>query len=185
MMVKSKMTAIASMLLGIAVLAAACTTGTPVSDEAKAPQPEPTQIVAVGSSIDKPVPLGYDIMLQEVVLSVRQIVRPANDLLSAAVSPLENGKEYLFINIINQCVKAGTVPCFSGDSDFRLLDSAGNAVLPEPTLAGVDGLYSFQEFSIGSSNKGFLAFVVDHDQSYPIMTFMQFDGSQVYLSLAQ
>lgn len=171
------------LVVSIALLASGC--GSPA--EAKAPaalEPTPT-LVAVGASIDKPVPYGYDIILEEIVLRVDEIIRSDSTVLTDqdGNSVLEEGQEFLLIRITSQCVKPGQDLCFVGPSDFQVFDSAGAVLTAENDLAGLNELYTAAEFGSGTSKKGLLAFKIQQGEEYPIMSFTQFNGSQVFLSL--
>jgi len=174
------------LLVGIIILMSACGGKNPVGDSVQELEPSPT-LVIVGSTMDKPVPYGYDIMLPEIVISVNEVNRPANGIVagSSGETPApENGQEYFLIKINNQCVKPGVDNCFGGFSDYQLLDANGNVVLPESSVSGLEGFFTFEEFSSGTSNQGYPAFLVDQDMEYPFLTYNTFHGTSVYLSLA-
>lgn len=172
-------------LAGILLVMTACRGNSPANDPARDLKPTPT-LVAVGSTMEKPVPYGYDIILQDIVITLNGLERPANEIVAekSAVTPTpENGQEYFLIKINNQCVKPGQVKCFVGFSDYQLMDSMGNFVNPEDSVSGMDGFFTFEEFSSGTSNKGYLAFLVNQDVEYPLLTYKTFLGTSVYLSL--
>ena len=182
---KIKLTTIAIALAGILIMTTACADQSSSGDLGNAPEPTPT-LVVVGSIIDKPVPYGYDIILENIVISLGDIVRPADELVTNGSENNPDpaaGQEYLLLKVTNQCVRMGFDNCYVNFSDYQIIDSAGNGINPINTVSGIDGLYKFQEFSNASSNKGYLVFLVDQNESYQIMTYNTFFGSTVYLSL--
>lgn len=185
-MEKISLTKITTALVGIIVLTSACVGNKPAQDLANAPEPTPT-LIAVGSTMDKPVPLGYDIILEDIVISLSEINRPANGIVAESDKETptpENGQEYLLVRITNQCVIPGLENCFIGNSDYQLIDTSGNLVIPVSSLSGAEGFFTFGEFSSGTSNKGYLAFLVDKDVDYTFLTYQTFQGDNVYLALA-
>ena len=173
-------------LIGILLLMTACSGSSPTDDSAQAIEPTPT-LVVVGSTIDKPVPFGYDIILKNIVISVNEINRPANEIVagSSGEPPVPvSGQEFLLIRITNQCISTETPTCFVGQTDFQLLDAAGKTVAPVIETSSADGFYAYEEFPRSTSNKGYLTFLVEKDVDYPILTYNSFQKSTVYMSLA-
>jgi hypothetical protein len=172
-------------LVSIALLASAC--GSPAQAKAPAAALEPTPtLVAVGAAIDKPVPYGYDIILQEIVLRIDEIIRSDSTVLTDqdGNSVLDNGQEFLLLRITSQCVKPGQDLCFVSPADYQIFDSSGNPLTAESGLTGLNELYTTAEFGSGTSKKGLLAFKVQKGDEYPILSYTQFNGSQVFLSLS-
>lgn len=177
----------AAALFVILVFLTACAGQEPVQDAAAAAAPTPT-LIAVGGSLTKPVPFGYDIILDEMVIRLSQLVRPGDDLIRAGGedNPLPGqGQEYLLLQITNQCIRMGQDQCYVSSFDFQILDAAGNGLHPLDNLSGVEGLYSYKEFANGSSNRGFLVFLVDQAGEYQTLAYKAFHGETVYLSLVQ
>jgi hypothetical protein len=184
-MAKKNLLKITLALVGIIVFMTACTGGSQSADTAQQVPPTPT-LVVVGSTIEKPVPFGYDIILKNIVISINEINRASDDLITqsgAEIPTPSSGQEYLLIRITNQCIATETATCFVGHRDFFLMDSDGNAVSPLSEVSGAEGFYTYEEFSRGTSNRGFLAFLVEKDVDYPILTYNSFTKGSVYLSL--
>lgn len=173
-------------LAGILLVMAACTGGSQVEVSAGVVEPTPT-LVVVGSTIDKPVPYGYDIILKNIVLSINEIKRSANDGIAqnnAALPAPASDQEYLLVRITNQCIATESSTCFVGHTEFQLVDLEGNLINPVSEISGTDSFYTFEEFPRGTSNRGFLAFLVEKNVDYPILTYNSFHRGIVYLSLA-
>ena len=173
-------------LIGILLLMTSCSGSSPTAEPAKAIEPTPT-LVVVGSTIDRPVPLGHDIILTNIVTRVNEINRSANEIVSGELPELPvpaSGQEFLLIRITNQCISTGSSTCFIGQTDFQLLDTDGNTVAPVVETSGADGFYEYEEFPRGTSKKGYLTFLVENDVDYPILTYDSFQKGTVYMSLA-
>lgn len=187
-MTKSNFLKISLTVLGILMLMAACTGGSTAEESAQVFEPTPT-LVFVGSSVEKPVPFGFDIMLKNLVISVNEINRSADDLISQtngetpAPAPAD-GQEYLLVRITNQCIATESPTCFVSQSDFQLMDAAVNSVSPLSDTSGSDGFYTYKEFPQGTSNRGFLTFLVEEGVEYPILTYNSFYKGYIYMSLS-
>ncbi|MEJ2412897.1 MAG: hypothetical protein P8Y34_07880 [Anaerolineales bacterium] len=141
-------------LISIAILASACSSPAEAKVPAAALEPTPT-LVAVGAAIDKPVPYGYDIILQEVVLRIDEIIRSDSTVLTDQTgnSVLEADQEFLLLSITSQCVKPGQDLWFVGPADFQVYNSAGNPLTAESDLTGHNELYTTVEFGSGTWKK--------------------------------
>lgn len=173
-------------LIGILLLMTACSGSSPADKSTQSLEPTPTRVI-VGSTIAKPVPLGYDIILKDIVISVNEINRSANEIVAESIEepPVPaSGQEFLLIRITNQCISTETSTCFVSQTDFQLLDTAGNPVAPVIETSGADGFYAYEEFPRGTSNKGYLTFLIEEDLDYPILTYNPFQKGTVYMSLA-
>ena len=149
--------------------------------------PLPTEtLVLLGSTPEKPVPFGYDIMLQEFVLRIDEIMRAEHTTLTnqEGESILAEGQEFLLIRVTNQCIKPGQDQCQLKPTDYQIQDAAGTSILAEDDLIGLDELLTDSEITSGSSLKGMLVFRVEKGASYPILSYLQHNGSWVYFSLA-
>jgi hypothetical protein len=184
-MLKSKYSALFLIIFSMLLVTTACGSQVEAKAPAVAPEPTPT-LVAVGASIDKPVPYGYDIILQDVVLRVDEIMRSDSTVLTDqdGSSILDDGQEFILIRITSQCVKPGQDLCFISPADFQVYDPSGSAITAESDLSGLNELYTAAEFGSGTSKKGLLAIKVQKGQSYPIMSYTQFNGSEIFLSLS-
>lgn len=174
-----------SLLFIMLIFSAGCSR---LQDQGRSPaavEPTPT-LVIVGSTMEKPVPFGYDIMLQEFVLRIDEIIRSEHTTLTnqEGESILEEGQEFLLIRLTNQCVKPGQNKCHIGPLDYQIYDSTGHAILPENDLTGLEELLADSEISSGASLKGMLAFRVEKDEIYSILSYVEIDGSPVFFSLA-
>jgi hypothetical protein len=137
--------------------------------------------------MEKPVPYTYDIILEDIVISISEINRPADKLVQdfSQETPLPGkDQEFLLVRINNQCVKPGLDICFVGQADFQLIDAEGNLIIPVSSTSGADGFYTFQEFSSGTSNKGYLTFLVDKGAEFPFLTYKSYNGGDIYLALS-
>lgn len=181
---KPKLLSTILVLVSITLLTSACGAQEGPEAPAAALEPKPT-LVSVGASLEKPVPFGYDIILEEIVLRIDEVIRSNNTALTnpEGESVLEDGQEFLLIRVTNQCVKPGQEDYFTSQADYQIFDEAGNPVNAETDLTGLSELYSPSEFGSGTSKKGLLAFRVNVGENYPLLTYRQFNGSQVYLSL--
>ena len=105
-MKKSNYIKISLSLVGILFLMTACKGGFQTDDGAQSIEPTPT-LVVVGSTIEKPVPFGYDIILKNIVISVNEINRAADKMVTGSTEEFPvppSGQEYLLIRITNQCI---------------------------------------------------------------------------------
>ena len=96
-MIKSKYIVISLTMIVFLLLMAACSGSSTVEDSAPEIEPTPT-LVVVGSTADKPVPFGYDIILKNIVISVNEITRSADEIVAQSDGETPepaNGQEYL------------------------------------------------------------------------------------------
>ncbi len=181
---KYKVLKLSLALMGILLLTTACGGKTKTEAHAAVQAPKPT-LISVGASPEKPVPYKYDIILEEVVLRIDEVIRSDSTPLTnkEGESVLGDGQEFLLVRVTNQCIKPGQVKCFISQTDYQILDAGGNPVYAEDNLTGLNELYTPEEFGSATSKKGLLVFLVNKGDSYPLLVFKQFNGTQVYLSL--
>lgn len=185
-MSKIKSAPILIVLLGALLLTSACSGSSPQVAQASEPQAVPTVVVAVGSTREKPVPFGYDIILKNMTLSANQIIRSRGKDINfggAENLVLGEGQEYLLLRITCQCVMMGQGNCFTQNTEFQLIGPDGNAVTAQLAPNDSEGMFQFIEFPNASANHGFLVFIVEQGMEYPLLTYTSFGSLPVYLAL--
>jgi hypothetical protein len=136
-----------------------------------------------------PAPLGTAVTIDNKLLKVTGIIRPADDLVAKGnmfnTSPAA-GQEYVFVNLSATCKLSASETCLISDSDFKMVGSSGQSRDAETFLAGVSGLLGSGEFNGGTTKTGYVAFIVDKGKTNLILVYTPFLADQVaYMSVGQ
>ncbi len=176
---------------GIAIVAVvasllACGRSTPVvvptSPEAWV---EPTQ-PALGASRFSPAPSGTAIQIDDMSLSVTEVVFPADALVrdGSFLNPTpEAASDYVLVGLAATCTLPSDSSCRLSGLEFSLVDTAGIAHNPRLWIAGVPGKFEGSEFFGGATKSGYLIYVIEGDPADYILKYEALFGGEAYLTL--
>jgi len=182
-------------IVALVLASLACGDTTPKVEERKgeaeiAPtttKAEPTS-APVGSSRSNPAPLGTQVTIDNMTFAIDDVVRPANDIVSAGnmFNPEpDEGNEYVQVTISVSCNKGAEETCLVGPMwDLAVIGSAGIAHDPEWMISGVEGQLEQTEFYGGASVSGSLFFEVKKDETDLVLRYGGFLGTgKAFLAL--
>jgi hypothetical protein len=139
--------------------------------------PEPTVF-----SQDNPAPFGTAVTIDNMLLKVTGIIRPADNLVAKGnmfnATPAA-GQEYVFVNLSAACQLSPGQTCAISDSDFKMVGSSGQSHDAQTFLAGVSGLLGSAEFNGGAARTGYVAFFVDKGETDLVLVYTPFLANQV------
>jgi len=143
----------------------------------------------IGTSRSNPAPVGSEISSDDMLFSVTEIIRPADEIVSNGNmfnSTPEPGKEYIFIKLLISCQKSPDDKCSIYPSSFKLINSSGNIVESEFFLSGVTGLLENNDLFGGASVEGYLSFIVEQQEANPILMYEPLIfGDEFYLKILE
>lgn len=156
------------------------------------PVEQPTKEVEqkpLGSSRTNPAPLGSEISSDDMLFSIIEVVRPADEIVAKGNmfnSTPEPEKEFIFVKVKITCQKSADEKCSVTPFTFKLVSSSGNVVDADFMLAGVTGLLETSDLFGGASVEGYLPFIVDKAETNPILMYEPLIiGDPFYLEVAQ
>lgn len=175
---------IASAALAVSVLACGRTTPVVVPVSPVAPV-EPTQ-PPPGASRFNPAPAGTAIQIDDMSLSITEVVFPADAIVrdGSLWNPTpEPSSDYMLVGLAATCNLPPESSCRLSGLEFSLVDTAGVAHNPRPLIAGVPGKFEGSEFFGGATKNGYLIYVVKGDPADYILKYEALFGGEAYLQL--
>jgi len=178
-------------ILGFAVIATAlsilaCGRSTPVVVTlTPVAQSEPTQPPPGGSRFN-PAPSGTAIQIDDLSLTVTEVIFPADALVrdGSLWNPTpEPASDYLLVGLAATCSLPPESSCRLSGLEFVLVDPAGVAHNPRLLIAGVAGKFEGSEFFGGATKSGYLIYVVDGEPADYILKYEALFGGEAYLRL--
>lgn len=175
-------------VLALFLLSLACGESTPSvqvsegnGEESATQEPEEEQDVPVGSSRSNPAPVGSEVTVDNVTLTVEDFQRSVDDVVSNAnqfnTEP-EEGQEYVVVELTATCEKDSDETCSIGPAwNLAVLGSGGVAHDAEWFISGVEGQLEQSEFYGGASVSGKLFFIVDQDETDLVLRYEELLGS--------
>jgi hypothetical protein len=149
---------------------------------------EPVATTApLGASRSNPAPAGAEVTINQMTMSVVEVVRPA-DAVVAAGNPFnptpEPGNQFVLVGISIACNRSGDDTCTVNTFlDFALTGSSGSVREPR-IIAGVPELSDHAEFFGGAATRGGMVFEVGEDETDLVLIYDPFLGpGQAYLAV--
>jgi len=146
---------------------------------------EPTQ-PPLGASRFNPAPSGTAIQIDDMSLSVTDVVFPADTVVrdGSLWNPTpEPASDYMLVGVAATCNLPAESSCRLSGLEFTLVDPAGIAHNPRILIAGVAGKFEGSEFFGGATKSGYLIYVVDGDPADYILKYEALFGGEAYLYL--
>ena len=146
---------------------------------------EPTQ-PPLGASRFNPAPSGTAIQIDDMSLSVTDVVFPADTVVrdGSLWNPTpEPASDYMLVGVAATCNLPPESSCRLSGLEFTLVDPAGIAHNPRILIAGVAGKFEGSEFFGGATKSGYLIYVVDGDPADYILKYEALFGGEAYLYL--
>ena len=172
--------------LAITLLACGRSTATlaPTVSEDRVPTTATEPAQSPPSSPTNPVPLGSQITLEDVTLSVTEVVLPADESVQQGSSlnptPIA-ATHYLFVRVAQVCEARSGLTCPLGP--LRLVDSAGEVHFPHIDLIGVPCELHVGEFASGDSRDQCLIFLAPAGDQGILLRYESFFGQEAYFAL--
>ncbi len=141
---------------------------------------------ALGSARSAPAPVGSEVVVDEMAISVQDVVNPADDIIAKGNSfnsDAEAGNHYIFADLSVTCEKTSDESCNLSGYEFSVINSSGVTHDPEIFVAGVDGMFEGGEFYGGATKTGYLTFIVPDDDTGLIMKYSAILSDEAFLSL--
>lgn len=179
---------LAVLLAAIAALLA-CGRSTPVVvPPVSPPEPGPASPTPppLGSSRFQPAPAGSLIQIDDMTISITEVVYPADSAVreGSLLNPTpEPSMHYLFVRLSAACNRPPDSSCRLSGLEFSLVDPTGLAHNPRLLLAGVPGKFEGGEFFGGATKHGTLIFSVPGDEVDFLLKYEALFGGEAYLSL--
>lgn len=145
----------------------------------------PTQ-PPVGASRFNPAPPNTQVQIDNMSLSITEVVFPADSLVreGSLWNPTpEPSANYLFVGLAATCNLPAESSCRLSGLEFSLVDTAGIGHNPRLLLAGVPGKFEGSEFFGGATKQGYLIFAVDGDPAEYVLKYEALFGGEAYLRL--
>jgi hypothetical protein len=194
-------------LTGLAILACGSTTPQVNTPTVPPPEGQPTEAGAppavsqevataapaatattkpLGSARSNPAPVGSEVVMDDMAISVTEVISPADDLVAKGNmfnSKAEAGSHYIFANISATCQKTTDETCSLSGFEFSVIDSAGLTHDPQIMIAGVSGMLEAGDFYGEAKKTGYLAFTVPDTDTGLILKYSGFLSGDAYLAL--
>lgn len=141
---------------------------------------------APGASRFNPAPSGTAIEIDDMTLSVTQVVFPADAIVrdgSFLNSTPEPASNYVLVELAARCNLPPDSSCRLSGLEFTLVDTAGIAHNPRLWIAGVPGKFEGSEFFGGATKSGYLIYVINGDPGDYILKYEALFGGEAYLTL--
>jgi hypothetical protein len=180
-------------LIHISILITLILAGCTSSDQAPSPTntiayfPAPTikpTSIHYQTSRTKAVPLGAKASVGVFDLLITGLIRPATEKVLAASSANpspEEGMEYVLVDLVEVCKPPVHQECFIRVSDMRLIGSSGIERRPKHII-GEPFLLPNRHIFGGDTAYGYVAFVVDQDETDLVFFFESDSKETVYLA---
>jgi hypothetical protein len=138
----------------------------------------------VGAARSNPAPIGYEVTIDNMAITVKGLISPADDTVKQANmfnSTSEPNMIFVFVDISITCKKATDDQCSVLGYEFSVIDSNGvdhdNAF-----AAGISGEFESGEFYGGATKSGYFVYNVPKDDNKLILKYSSF-VSEAYLAL--
>jgi hypothetical protein len=152
--------------------------------------PTPTEPPPIGTSRTNPAPLGYGLNIGDITLSVREIMRPANEAIAAAEDffyvPPEPDNEYVMVWVSFTCNATGDETCTVLPFGFGLTGSGGIVHEPDFFITEVPDLFEGGEVYGGVTLEGWIPFQVAQSETDLVLVFETwelFGPAKVFLAV--
>jgi hypothetical protein len=140
----------------------------------------------VGTSRFNPAPPGAQVQIDNLSLSITEVVFPADSDVRQG-SPWnptpEPSANYILVGIAATCHLPADSSCRLSGLEFSLIDTAGIGHNPRLLIAGVPGKFEGGEFFGGATKEGYLIFVVDGEPADYVLKYEALFGREAYLQL--
>lgn len=162
--------------------------GTNVIPAERASEPSATESgPKVGTARSNPAPAGSVIIVDDMAISILDVIRPADDKVKAGNpfnSDPNEGQEYLFVTIQAECKKSPDGKCSLTPSfNTELIGDKGILYESKIMIAGVDSTLKSTEFYGGATISGDIPFIVDKGEGGFSLVYSPLFGENVYLAL--
>jgi hypothetical protein len=154
----------------------------PQADTAPAAPTQPRS----GASRFNPAPPGAAVQIDDMTLSIIDVVFPADALVrqGSLWNPTpEPAADYILVGIAATCNLPPESSCRLSGLEFSLVDSAGLGHNPRLLIAGVPGKFEGGEFFGGATRAGYLIFVIEGQPSDYVLKYEALLGGEAYLQL--
>ncbi len=182
-----KVVAIALAALGASLLA--CGRSTPVvvaQPSGAGAVPSESTLPALGASRFNPAPLGNTVQIDDMSLSITDLVFPADTIVrdGSLWNPTpEPAADYILVGIAASCNLSPESSCRLNGLEFSVVDTSGIAHNPRLFIAGVPGKFEGSEFFGGATKAGYLIFEVEGEPADYVLKYEALFGGEAYLRL--
>lgn len=145
----------------------------------------PTQ-PAPGASRFNPAPRNTAIQIDNMTLSITDVVFPADSLVrqGSLWNPTpEPQADYILVGVAAACNLPPESSCRLSGLEFSLVDSSGLGHNPRLLIAGVAGKFEGGEFFGGATRQGYLIFVIEGAPADHVLKYQALLGGEAYLRL--
>ena len=182
-----KIVAVALASLGVFLLACGRTAPVvlPQPSEADTVPLQPT-LPPLGASRFNPAPPTTEVQIDDMSLSITDVVFPANALVrdGSLWNPTpEPAADYILVGIAATCNLPSESSCRLSGLEFSLVDTSGIAHNPRLLIAGVSGKFEGSEFFGGATKAGYLLFVIEGEPTDHVLKYEALFGGEAYLRL--
>ncbi len=141
------------------------------------PAEQPTNTVEqkpIGSSRTNPAPFGSEISSDDMLFSIVEVVRPADEIVAKGNmfnSTPEPDKEFILVKVKIACQKSADDKCSVSPFTFKLVNSSGNVVETDIMISGVTELLESSDLFGGASVEGYLPFTIEKADLNPTLMY--------------
>lgn len=139
-----------------------------------------------GASRFNPAPSNTAIQIDDMTLSITDVVFPADALVreGSLWNPTpEPAADYILVGIAATCNLPPESSCRLSGLEFSLVDRAGLGHNPRLLIAGVPGKFEGGEFFGGATRAGYLIFLIEGQPSDYVLRYEALFGGEAYLQL--
>lgn len=143
--------------------------------------PMPTE-----SYIHSPAPFGSRVSIENSEYQIRGIIRPATKQVldfSTDIPAPKDREEYILIEIVETCNSPPSgLDCYFRNNNMRLTSSSG--IIRKPIdVPGLPYILTNRHMPGGNSISGYLAFIVNKDETDLVLYFKSETGETIFLAV--
>jgi hypothetical protein len=143
--------------------------------------------MVIGPEAATPAPAGSELHVEDMIMTVTGIVRPADGVVAAGdIFNPQPGQyqHYIFITLVTTCISPANGNCHLSPYRFLLTGSDGLIKYAERMISGVDGIMEETDLSANESLTTMLPFITSIGNSRLVLIYEAFpSGKRYYFSL--
>jgi len=146
----------------------------------------PTVSTPPGTSQSNPIPVGSDVIADNMRFAITGAIRPADGIVSSGdMFNAQPGayQQFIFVNLSVACETPSDQQCHLSIFKMKLSGSDSQVEYPERLISGVDGILMSTDFNGGTTISGYIPFIIPIGASHLVLVYESLSGSSYYLAL--